>query len=216
MFVLGLVAHSGHGKTTVAEHLAAAHGAQIRSLAGPLKRAMQKVFGLSDAQVWGTQAEKEAVDPRYGFSPRWLLQRMGTEGLREEFGSDIHHRALVRGLRAELTRRTADAGAARAPLFVIDDVRFPDDAAFIAGLQELAGPEFRGAVMKVVATDVAPSEVSRHASERAIDEVRPEHIAATVVSSRAQGCAHMLAAVDQALRTSPGLAGLRPALPRLA
>jgi len=213
IFVLGLLAQAGHGKTTVARHLAAAHGARIRSLAGPMKRAMQNVFGLSDAQVWGTQAEKEAVDPRYGFSPRWLLQRMGTEGLRAEFGADVHHRALARALRAETAPHVRPAAPT---LFVVDDVRFPDDAAFIAELRTMAGPEFRGAVMKVVATDVPRGESSAHASERAIDDVRPEHVAVTIVSSRAQGPAHLLAAVDEALRVAPGLAPLRPALRTLA
>jgi len=212
IFVLGLLAQAGHGKTTVARHLAAAHGARVRSLAGPMKRAMQRVFGLSDAQVWGTQEDKEAVDPRYGFSPRWLLQRMGTEGLRAEFGSDVHHRALARVLREEAATHAAAEATTPLPLFVIDDVRFPDDAAFIAGLASRAGPEFRGAVMKIVASDVPRGESSGHASERAIDEVRDEHVAATVVSSRAQGPGHLLAQVTEALRTSPGLAVLRPAL----
>ena len=95
IYILGLLAKSGHGKTTVARHLVDAHGAQIRSLAGPMKRAVRSVFGFSDGQLWGSQADKEAIDRRYGFSPRWLLQRLGTEGLRAEFGEDVHVRAVV-------------------------------------------------------------------------------------------------------------------------
>gem|GEM_PF-7043568 len=68
IYVLGLLAKAGHGKTTVARHLGEAFGAETRSLAGPLKRAVQKVFGFSEAQLWGTQADKEAIDARYGFS----------------------------------------------------------------------------------------------------------------------------------------------------
>ena len=77
IYILGLLARSGHGKTTVAQHLVSTYGAEVRSLAGPMKRALQNVFGFSTAQLWGTQAEKEATDSRYGFSPRWLLQRLG-------------------------------------------------------------------------------------------------------------------------------------------
>ena len=200
IYMLGLLARSGHGKTTVATHLVDTFGAEIRSLAAPMKRAVKNVFGFSDAQLWGTQADKEAIDPRYGFSPRWLLQRLGTEGLRREFGDDVHVRALLHGLRGEET------GHPR--LIVVDDVRFPNDAGFIAA----GGPDHRGAVLKVVATDVAAAEHGAHASERAIDEVAPADIAATVISSRAQGIAHLLAEVEQALRTAPGFEPLQRVL----
>jgi hypothetical protein len=199
IYILGLLARAGHGKSTVAQHLVATHNAEVHSLAGPLKRAAQRVFGFTDEQVWGTQ--KEAVDPRYGFSPRWLLQRLGTEGLRAEFEEDIHVRALLRGLR----RRPAD-GPPR--LVVVDDVRFANDARLIAE----GGPDFRGAVMKLVCTDAAASGAPvAHASEDAIDTVRAEDVAATVTSSRAQGLAHLYREVDEALR-GEAFAALRPAL----
>jgi len=205
IYILGLLARSGHGKTTVAQHLVSTYGAEVRSLAGPMKRALQNVFGFSTAQLWGTQADKEATDPRYGFSPRWLLQRLGTEGLRHEFGEDVHVRALAHGLAREEAARPTGA---RPRLFVVDDVRFANDARFIAR----GGEGHLGAVLKIVQTDVAPKDHSGHASERAIDEVAAEDIAAVVVSSRAQGIAHMLGAVDRALRSSPRFDPLRPAL----
>ena len=204
IYLLGLLARSGHGKTTVAEHLVDTFGAEIRPLAGPMKRAVQKVFEFSDAQIWGTQADKEAIDPRYGFSPRWLLQRLGTEGLRDEFGPDIHLRTLLEGLRREEAARPV--GAPR--LTVVDDVRFPNDArCFAAG-----GPDYRGAVLKLVAPDVPVPDHATHASELAIDEVAEADIAATIVSARSEGVVHLLAEVDRTLRRSPALAHLRPAL----
>jgi hypothetical protein len=205
IYILGLLAKSGHGKTTVARHLAGAHGAEIRSLAGPMKRAVRAVFGFSDAQLWGSQADKEATDPRYGFSARWLLQRLGTEGLRAEFGEEVHVRAMLHGLRREDQARPLG----RPPrLYVVDDLRFPSDARLVAD----AGADHRGAVLKIVVTDIPAPPHGAHASERAIDDVRAEDIAATVVSSRAQGLAHLLGEVDHALRTAPGFARLRPAL----
>ena len=203
--ILGLLAKSGHGKTTVAEYLVSTYGAEVRSLAGPMKRALQNVFGFSTAQLWGTQADKEATDSRYGFSPRWLLQRLGTEGLRHEFGEDVHVRALAHALEREEAARPAGAPPR---LYVVDDVRFANDARFIAR----AGEGRCGAVLKLVQTDVAPKEHSGHASERAIDEVAAADIAATVVSSRGQGIAHMLDAVERALRSTTRFDSLRPAL----
>ena len=66
--------------------------------------------------------------------------------------------------------------------------------------------------MKIVATDAPISEHAAHASEVSIDDVRPEDIAATIVSSRAQGVAHLAREVDRALRVAPGFAALRPSL----
>lgn len=205
IYLLGLLAKSGHGKTTVARHLVQAFGAEIRSLAAPMKRAAQNVFGFTPEQLWGTQEEKEAIDPRYGFSPRWLLQRLGTEGLRKEFGEDIHLQALLHGLRKEESGRPAGAAAR---LFVVDDVRFPNDAHFIAR----GGPDYRGAVLKIVATDVPAPSYGGHASERAIDAVSPDDVAATIVSSRERGVPHLLDQVNRVLREDPKLAALRGAL----
>jgi len=213
IYLLGLLARSGHGKTSVARHLVETLGAEIRSLAGPLKRAVQNVFEFSDAQLWGTQEQKETVDPRYGFSPRWLLQRLGTEGLRGEFGEDVHLRALLLQLRREMTERQsgADLPAAAEPrLYVVDDVRFSNDVRFIAE----GGDGFTGAVLKIVATDVPTPAHGGHASEAEIDAVDPNAIAATILSSRAQGVAHLISEVDQALRTVPALAPLRSTLAR--
>jgi hypothetical protein len=194
IYIVGLLARSGHGKTTVARHLAQHHGADIRSIAGPMKRAAQKMFDFSDAQIWGTQTEKEAVDGRYGFSPRWILQRMGAEGLRSEFGEDIHLRALVRSIRLEQRERPAEA---KHRFIVVDDVRFPGDARFLS----VGGPDYRGVVLKLVCTD-APLPVgssATHASELGIDLVDPQDIAATIVSSRAQGMEHLWGEVRAAL-----------------
>ena len=207
IYVLGLLAKAGHGKTTAARHLTEVFDAEIRPLADPLKRAARNVFGFSDAQLWGSQADKDATDPRYGFSARWLLQRLGNEGLREEFGEDIHQRALLHGLRRAEAARPAGAPPR---LYVVDDVRFPDDARFIAS----GGAEYTGAVLRLVSTDAptpARADSGRHASETAIDLVRPEDVAATVISSRAQGLAHLHASVVAALR-GPEFDSIRAAL----
>lgn len=209
IYIIGLLARSGHGKTTVAQHLAERYGAEIRSIAGPMKRAVQKVFGFSDAQVGGTQAEKEAVDSRYGFSPRWLLQRLGAEGLREEFGDDVHLRALVRSLRLEQRERPSED---KHRLVVVDDVRFPNDARFLA----VGGPDYRGVVFKLACLDApAPAGPGAiHASEVGIDLVEPHDVAGTIVSSRAQGKEHLFGEVRRALEQEEVARLLGPVLDR--
>jgi len=206
IFLLGLLAKAGHGKTSVAQHLARRYGTRTRSLAGPMKRAVQNVFGFSDEQLWGPQHVKDAPDPRYGFSPRWLLQRLGNEGLRQEFGDDVHHRALIFSLARESARTPGPAEGS--VVYVLDDVRFPNDAAFVAR----GGDGFVGAVLKIVTHDSPGGAHEGHASERAIDEVDPAHVAGVVEGSRREGLETMLARVDRVLAEEPRFAPLRPAL----
>jgi hypothetical protein len=91
---------------------------------------------------------------------------------------------------------------------VIDDVRFPSDARFVAKGSDV----HRGAVLKIVATDVPPPAHAGHASESAVDEVRPQDVAATLLSSRALGVRHMLIEVDHLLGAPGPFDVIRPAL----
>ncbi len=118
--VIGLLGPAGAGKSTVAAHLAAKYGAKIYTLAAPLKEIARRVLDFSQEQLYGTQAQKEAVDPRYGFSCRWFLQRLGTEGCRAVLGDNIWTEACLRQI-------TYD----NPYVAVIEDVRFVNEADLI-------------------------------------------------------------------------------------
>jgi hypothetical protein len=200
--IVALLAKAGHGKTTIAKHLEETYGTKTISLAGPLKRAAKAVMDFSDAQLWGTQAEKEAIDPRYGFSARTFLQRLGTDGLRAFFGPDVHVNALLHQIAEEGLQSPSR------PTYVIDDVRFPNEVAAVVESEHHAG-----VCIKIVCED-APvmAEGATHASEMGIDKVYPGHIAATVVSSRKQGVGHLVKTFEWELHTNPKLSMLRRAL----
>lgn len=117
MRIIGLMGAAGSGKSTAATYLLTRYGATIYSLAGPLKELVKRAFELSHEQVWGTQAEKEAVDPRYNVSPRWLLQRIGTEGCRAVLGKDVWTDALIGKIEDD-----------QPVVAVIEDVRFVNEA----------------------------------------------------------------------------------------
>lgn len=115
--IIALAGPAGAGKSTAAAYLAAAYGARRYSLAWPLKEIARRTLDLSHPQVYGTQADKDATDPRYGFSPRWFLQRLGTDGIREVLGADFWTRHVLGRIAADAPR-----------LATIEDCRFEDEA----------------------------------------------------------------------------------------
>lgn len=184
--ILGLLGRAGSGKTTVAKHLVSTYDAKVCPLAGPLKEVARRVMGFAPEQLYGSQEQKEAVDPRYGFSAREFLQRLGTEGLREVYGEDVHFRACVEAIRRHDEEATCDR------LYVIDDVRFLSE---VYALVDVEAP-WHAKVLRLVCTD-APA-TGGHSSEEEWVRV-PEDAATTITNSRAQGPEHLIAEVEAAL-----------------
>ena len=79
---IGIVGEIGHGKSTIASHLCKAHGCSEYSFAKPLKDGVMVLFNLTPDQVYTEQ--KDQVDPWWNVSPRYLLQKLGTEFFREQ------------------------------------------------------------------------------------------------------------------------------------
>lgn len=194
--VLGLLAKAGHGKTSVANYLKQNYGVKIVSFATPLKRVCKTVMNFSDDQLYGSQAAKEAIDPRYGFSARTFMQLLGTEGLRKEFGWDIHVKAMFHQLERDDEDRDRDY------VYVIDDMRFENEVRGIVQSDDVFGY-----CIKIVCTD-APDTAGVHASETEIDKTHPALIVGTVVSSRAQGVPHLISEFERVLRNTPRLSRL--------
>jgi hypothetical protein len=120
MIIIGLIGPAGAGKSTVAAMLGE-YGARRYAFAEPLKQMVKAAFQLTDEQLYGTQAQKETVDLRYGLSGRQLLQRVG-QGIRDTFGPDFWWQYLADRLRKE-----------RPEIAVIEDVRYMNEASGILG-----------------------------------------------------------------------------------
>jgi adenylate kinase family enzyme len=114
--IIGILGPAGSGKSTAATYLVEKYGACRYSFAHPLKKIVRQAFDLTKDQVWGSQRIKETVDPRYGVSPRWLLQRIGTEGIRNTLGSDFWWELCMQQILADEPR-----------IAVIDDFRFENE-----------------------------------------------------------------------------------------
>jgi hypothetical protein len=147
--IIGLLGKAGSGKTTVANWLRDSYGAQKFSYAAPLKEMARRIYGLSDAQLFGTQEEKETIDPRHGKSARQLLQFLGTDVCRDVLGADVWVNAAMSSLRNGIT-------------WVCDDLRFPNEAIVIQ--------KRGGVVVKLICPDRPSNDNGEHASEQ-VDNV---------------------------------------------
>ena len=231
--VLGLLARAGHGKSTVCNYLAETYGVEIVSLARPLKMIAKAVMGFSDEQLWGTQAQKEAIDPRYGMSARIFLQKLGTDGIRTYLGEQTFCEGLALAIRKDHEKRRAACANPddfRPVVYAVEDARFPNEVDFLNNLDQRdrrngSEPAMTGYTIKLVCEDAPPSGNDSHASEAGVDKVQPYQLAATVVSRRKPreedengnpigggfGVAHLISEFEKALEL-PRLAGLRVAL----
>ena len=77
--LIAITGHKGHGKDTIGNVLINEFNFVKYSLADPLKRAAQIIFDLNDDQVFGDYKFKDKIDPRFGVSPRKIMQVIGTE-----------------------------------------------------------------------------------------------------------------------------------------
>lgn len=121
--VIGFTGPARSGKDTAADFLATELDLQKVSFATPLK-AMLRTLGLTDSQLNGDL--KEVVDPRFGCTPRHMMQTLGTEWGRDLISQDIWvqalHDELVQG---DLLLESSIQGV------VVADVRLPNEAEWV-------------------------------------------------------------------------------------
>lgn len=196
MIIIGLLGPAGAGKSSIAAYLEKYYGAKRYSLAGPLKEIAKRTLGFSDEQLYGTQEQKEAIDPRYGFSCRSFLQRLGTEGCRAVLGDDVWTQACLKKIEDD-----------RGPLAVIEDVRFVNEAQIVSGRRGffadgLGGEvQYEGHVWKIVPPRDATAEArvagaGVHASEEQWTRAKSDWVIAPGV----RGLDDLYKFVDEAAR----------------
>ena len=124
--IIGFVGFIGSGKDTAADYLVNFHGYRRDSFANTLKDAVANVFGWDRTLLEGRTAEarewREQIDHWWAarlnmpnLTPRWVLQRWGTEVCRNGFHDDIWIASVENKM-----RKTTDN-------IVISDVRFPNE-----------------------------------------------------------------------------------------
>lgn len=121
--LIGLAGLARTGKSTVAKHLELAHDFQCYAFADPLREGLMQIFNLSPCDFEGSKKE-EQID-WLGRSPRELMQLLGTE-----FGRNMVHPDLWLMLADQNLHFLEQTNACVAG-FVISDLRFENEAAFI-------------------------------------------------------------------------------------
>jgi len=131
--LIGLVGFIGSGKGTVGDHLVTKHGYRSASFASSLKDAVSSIFSWPRHMLEGDTVEsrewREVSDPYWSnklqkqVTPRWVLQYLGTDVLRNNFNEDIWINSLEKRLIDGDDRPT-----------VITDVRFPNEIHMITRL----------------------------------------------------------------------------------
>lgn len=106
------------GKDTAAMYLHKEHGFNKLAFADPLKKAVSIIYRLNHEQLHGELKDK--IDPFWNESPRQILQKVGTDGLRNGHRQDVWTKAAERTI---MNRPHEN--------WVISDVRFPDEAEMV-------------------------------------------------------------------------------------
>ena len=131
--IVGLVGFIGSGKDTVAEHFIKA-GFERDSFAAPLKDAVAHIFNWPREMLEGdtekSRAFREMRDTWWsskledkGFTPRWALQYIGTEVLRDGFNPNIWLHSLENRYMAKGRKQT-----------IVSDCRFKNEVGLIKTL----------------------------------------------------------------------------------
>jgi lambda repressor-like predicted transcriptional regulator len=155
MKVVGFGCTAQVGKDTASTHLEEQYPGKFKrvAFADELKKAAMSIFDLSHEQCFGSQEIKETVDPRYGKSPRQLLQELGVK-MREIF-PDI----WVAKVFLETIPRLQEQGYEG---FAVSDVRFPNEADWIR--------KYGGIVVRVTRAGSGTTVGADHASETSLKD----------------------------------------------
>lgn len=165
--LIGLVGKAGSGKDTLADEIAS-FGWEKVAFADSLKRLCMDYLGLSYEDAY-TQEGKKRMNKDWGMTNREILQKVGTDAMRDGFDKDV----WVKIAKLKI-RRMLDEGRK----VVVTDCRFDNEAQLIEDL---------GGIVAEVVRDDASSNLTasekQHASEQPVDR---KYVAFTVDNNRSK------------------------------
>ena len=148
MITVGIAGVARAGKTTTAQYIKERSiRFAIESFAAPLKKAAKIIYPQIPDEDWANE-NKDKVNPTVDMSPRYILQRLGTE-----VGRQVHQETWTMNMQSRV-----DFNAKLYYNTIIDDCRFPNELDVCDYLIYMERPS------------VAP--VLQHESESHVDELR--------------------------------------------
>lgn len=163
--IISLSGKIGSGKDTVAEiinQITPYHNWETKKFAGKLKVIAEILTGIPKIHFEDQEFKKRDMGPEWGMTYRELLQKLGTDALR----NGLHENVWVNSLFADYQANTVTVGTSEfditekdeLPNWIITDCRFPNELNAIK--------ERNGITIKVVRDNAV---VSDHPSETALD-----------------------------------------------
>lgn len=121
--IIGIAGVMESGKTTTAQILQDDYDFHIMSFSSHVKKTVALLFDLSIKQLY-TPEGKATIDPRWGMTPRKIMQLFGTEAIRGTFGDNFWVKILAEKI--NVLPSTTN--------IVIDDVRFISEAKMVLNM----------------------------------------------------------------------------------
>ena len=121
------------------------------AFADSLKDFCMRYLGLSKHQCYDQEGKKE-YNEFWGMTNREILQRVGTEAMRNGFHKDVW---------AKITELKIKEAVVNGEFFIITDVRFPNEAETIK--------KHGGIIVEIVRPGIESNGIENHASEQRLD-----------------------------------------------
>jgi hypothetical protein len=183
LIVILVIGRIGAGKSTFCRLAQEEFGAHVISMADPLKELTKNVFDFTHDQVYGDFTSKETIDPRYGVSPRHMLQKLG-EQARACISEDVWVNAVWKRI-IDIDRHGYKEG--KRSLVVVDSVRHYNEVESFERLQNRGALDLQ--VVKLVPLNHGREygTIDAHTSEAAVDEIPNHSINAVFANDHAIG-----------------------------
>ena len=153
--VIGLTGKAGHGKNLTADLICKQFPEYYFKQIGFADKVKEVYSVITGEQVVDSLEWKNTFLPTWGMTRRQMLQKIGTDAMRDGLDKDVWVKALASSLEPDRN-------------YIITDVRFPNEVLFIEN--ELEGKVFR------VRRPLFDSGTETHESETALDHVQFDEI----------------------------------------
>ncbi len=168
--IISITGKIGSGKDTIADIImqyTPYHDWEIKKFAGKLKVIAEILSGVPKINFEDQEFKKQDMGPAWGMTYRDLLQKLGTEAMR----NGLHENVWVNALFSDYNREWVSIGDNTAsedafldkiyPNWIITDTRFPNELEAVK--------THKGITIKVI-RDSGNTVGTTHASETALDD----------------------------------------------